>query len=149
MELISEGVGKLEILIPNLFKEVEQGEPVTLKFSVINSGTLGLRRVNLQMDLPLEWEGELIPTEIDVIDGGEKKLFTANIRPPADVAVGTYSLRIKTEGHSGVEIVDALDKDFTIRIASQSNITGTVILVTVLVVLVVGIAIASIKISRR
>ena len=36
LELIPEGVGKLEILVPNLFKEIEQGEEVTLKFNIIN-----------------------------------------------------------------------------------------------------------------
>ena len=40
-------------------------------------------------------------------------------------------------------------EDFTVQVAAKSNITGTVVLVTVLVALVVGIAIASIKISRR
>ena len=48
-----------------------------------------------------------------------------------------------------MEVIEALDKDFTIRVAAKSNITGTVILVAVLVLLVIGIAVASIKVSRR
>ena len=65
------------------------------------------------------------------------------------MAVGEYTVKLKAEGHSGVEVVEAMDKNFTVRIASKSSITGTAILVTVLVVLVLGIAIASVKISRR
>ena len=38
--LVPRGVGKLDILVTSLFEEVTQGAPVTLKFSVINSGTL-------------------------------------------------------------------------------------------------------------
>jgi len=149
LELIPRGVGKLEIMIPNLFKEIEQGDPVTIKFRVMNSGTLALRRVTPELDLPLEWEGKLVPRDVEAIKGGDKALFTAQLNPPEDVAVGEYTVKIKAEGHSGVEIVDALDKDFTVRVASRSSITGTAILVAVLIVLVIGIAIASIKISRR
>ena len=147
--LIPRGVGKLEILVTNLFKEVERGEPVTLKFNVLNSGTLELRRVTPELDLPLEWEGTLDPTEVAVINSGEKALYTAHINPPPEVEVGEFPVRIEAEGHSGVEIVEAEEKTFTVRVAAQSNITGTAILVGVLVVLVIGIAVASIKISRR
>ena len=147
--LIPRGVGKLEIMVPNLFKEVEQGEPVSIKFNVMNSGTLVLRRVAATLDLPLDWEGEVVPGEAEVIDGGAKALYTANVRPPEDVAVGEYMVRMHAEGHSGMEIVEAVYKDLTVRVASKTSITGTAVLVTILVLLVLGIALASIKISRR
>ena len=147
--LIPRGVGKLEIVIPNAFKEVEQGQPVTIKFNVWNSGTLALRRVKPELSLPIEWEGRLLPEEAAIIDGGQKVMFTADVVPPQDVAVGEYAIKMEVEGYSGRETVNAIDKNFTVSIVSQSSITGTVVLVGVLVVLVVGIAIASIKISRR
>ena len=147
--LIPRGVALLEIVVPNLFKEIQQGESVTIKFNILNSGTLELRRVSAEMDLPLEWEGEVEPDEVAILSGGEKALFAAHVRPSEDVAVGTFGVRLKAEGHSGVETVEAEDKDFTVHIAAQSNVTGTVVLVSVLVVLVIGIAVTSIKISRR
>ena len=149
LTLIPRGVGKLEILVPNLFKEVAQGKPVTVKFNIMNSGTLVLRRVTPKLDLPLEWEGEVVPAEMEMINGGEKTLFRAELTPPPDVAVGDYTVKMQAEGHTGVEIVEAVDKNLTVRVAAESSITGTVILVSVLIVLVIGIAVASIKISRR
>ena len=147
--LIPRGVGKLEKLVPNLFKEVEQGEPVELKFNVMNTGTLELRRVAPKLDLPLDWEGEVDPPEVEQIAGDQKVMFTAHLRPPADVSIGEYTVKMQAEGYSGVEVIEATDKDFTVRISSQSSITGTAILVGALILLVVGIAVASIKISRR
>lgn len=149
LALTPRGVGKLEILVPNLFKEIKQGENAAVKFSILNSGTLPLRRVTPKLDLPLEWEGELSPAEAEVINGGDKTMFTANIRPPKEVGVGEYTMKMTTDGHSGVETIEAPPKDMTIRVAAVSNITGTVVLVALLVALVIGIAIASIKISRR
>ncbi len=146
--LIPRGVGELEIIAPNLLMQVEQGQPIELKFRIWNSGTLALRQVTPELGLPIEWEGDLIPKVVEIIEGGEKELFKAVLRPPEDLSVGNYMVTIKAQGH-GVDVVDALDKDFTVQVAAKSNITGTVVLVTVLVALVVGIAIASIKISRR
>ena len=67
--LIPRGVGKLEILVPNLYKAIEQGDPLTIKFNVMNSGTLALRRVAPELDLPIEWEAELVPSEAVAVPG--------------------------------------------------------------------------------
>ena len=147
--LIPKGVGKLDIIVANLFKEIQQEQDVVLKFSIMNSGTLALHRVTPKMDLPLEWEGELTPREVNTIEPGQKTLITADIKPPLDVAVGEYTIKVEAEGYSGVETIESKEKDFTVRVAAQSSLTGTLVLVAVLVVLVLGIAVASVKISRR
>ncbi|MDD5706364.1 MAG: NEW3 domain-containing protein [Kiritimatiellae bacterium] len=147
--LIPKGVGKLDILVGNLFKEVKQDENVELKFSILNSGTLEVRRVTPKLDLPLEWEGELEPETVEVIAPDQKMLFTARLRPPAKVAVGEYVVKVEAEGYCGMEVIEPGEKDFTVRVAAAGNLTGSVLLVGILVVLVLGIAVASVKISRR
>lgn len=147
--LIPSGVGKLDIIVGNSFKEVQQDEPVQFKFNVLNSGTLALRRVGPELELPIDWEGGLTPKELEVIEPGEKALVTADITPPAGAPVGEYAITVTCEGHSGIETVEADEKDFTVRIAPKSNITATAVLVVVLVGLVLAIAVASVKISRR
>jgi len=149
LTLTPRGVGKLEIRATNAFCEAKKGEPVRIKCSLVNTGTLVLQGVTPTLDLPLEWEGELTPARIDLIHGKEKVLLKGTITPSADVDVGEYKITVLAEGRSGIDVVESEPKDFTVRIAAESSITGTVILVAVLIVLVVGIAIASIKISRR
>jgi uncharacterized membrane protein len=149
LKLIPTGAGKLDILVPNLFKEVKRGEPVSFKFTLLNSGTLTLRMVTPKLNLPTEWEGGAVPKMLDQIDPGEQAVITVNLRPPSDVAVGEYSVKLAADGRSGVENIDATEKNFTVRLAAPSNVTGTVVLVVVLVMLVLGIAVASIRISRR
>ena len=75
--------------------------------------------------------------------------LTLTLVPPPHVPVGEYTLTLKCEGHAGSETVEATEKDITVRVTRKSNITGTLALVGILVVLVLVIAIASIKISRR
>lgn len=147
--LIPKGVGKLDILIANLYKEVRQGEDVEFKLSILNSGTLELRNIQPEIDLPLDWEGTLEPKEVKVVAPGEKVKFQARLIPALDVSVGEYSINIEAVGHSGYEKIEATRKNYTVRLAAKTNLTGTLLLVTVLIVLVLGIAIASVKISRR
>ena len=149
MVLIPKGVGELEFIVGNLFKEIQQGQKVDLKFSVLNSGTLAVRRVAPEMDLPLEWEGEIEPREAEIIDPDQKVMFTAHLRPPMGVSIGEYTVKMEAKGHSGVETIEAKEKDFTIKVAPESHLTGTILLVGVLVALVLGIAVASVKIARR
>lgn len=149
LTLIPRGVGKLDLLVPNLFKEIVQGEPLQIRFSVLNSGTLTLRRIRPELDLPLDWTATITPAEVDELPGGEKGLFTADVIPSADTMIGEYSIKMLAEGSVGMETVEADEKLFSTRIVARSNLTGTVLLVGLLVVLVLGIAAASIKISRR
>jgi len=149
LRVIPQGTGKLELVVPNLYQEVTQGAPVEIKFRVLNAGTLELRRITPELEAPLDWTVELTPTSADVLAGGEKALFTALLQPPEDVEVGQYTVKMLAEGQSGIEPVEAEDKDFTVEVKAESSLTGTAILVGVLVLLVVGIAIASVKISRR
>jgi hypothetical protein len=147
--LIPSGTGKLDVILGNSFKEVQQGEPVDFKFNLMNSGTLALRRAAPELELPVDWEGELTPREVELIPPGQKTAFAVSVRPPEGVPVGEYAITIKCEGHSGIETVDAAEKDFTVRIAPKGSITGTAVLVAILVGLVLAIAVASVKISRR
>lgn len=149
LKLIPIGVGKLDILVANLFKEVKRGDPIGFKFTLLNSGTLALRAVTPELSLPLEWEGTTEPKTRKVIDPGEKVVFAVSLTPPADIAIGEYSIKLGADGRAGIETVEATEKDFTVRLAAESNVTGTLVLVGVLVLLVLGIAIASVRISRR
>jgi uncharacterized membrane protein len=147
--LIPKGAGKLEIIVPNLFKEVKKGADFRIKFTILNSGTMEMRKVTPVIDFPLEWEGTVEPKVIDLIEAGQKALVTLDIEPPSDVAMGEYTVKLEANGYSGVETVEAIDKNFTVRVSGESNVLGTVILVIILIGLVGGIAAASIKIARR
>ena len=147
--LIPQGVGKLDTLIANSFMEISQGKEAKFKFTIYNSGTLALRKVTPKVDPPLEWVGTLEPKTAAVIEPDEKLMFIYTAEPPPDVAIGEYTLQIDCEAYSGVETIEAIRQDFTVRIVAQRSITGMAVLVGVLVLIVLIIAIASVKIARR
>ena len=147
--LIPQGIGKLDILIANSFMEISQEQGAKFKFTIYSSGTLALRRVTPEINLPLEWEGVLTPKTMEVVEADEKASFVYEARPPADVAIGEYTLKIACEGYSGIETVEAIDQNFTVRVVAKQNVTGMAVIVGVVVLLVLIIAVASVRISRR
>ena len=147
--LIPKGTGKLEILVANKFKEVEQGQPITLKYKLLNSGTLPLRAVTPQADPPMDWEVKFPPVQFKLMGPGEEKILKVTALPPKKTAVGKYTLTLECEAQTGVESIEARERDVDIQISAKGDITGTLVLVGLMVGLVVFLAVVSVKVSRR
>ena len=149
LELIPTGVGKLEVLVANRYQEVKVGEELQLRVDFLNRGTVAVQNIKAVLDLPYEWESEVEPALIKLLEPDERAPVQILARPPLDVAVGDYELGVEAQGQVGNENIESLEKNITIRIGARSNIAGNVVLIGILVLLVFGIGLASIKISRR
>ena len=66
-----------------------------------------------------------------------------------DIAVGNYELGIEAQGQVGNENIESLEKNLNVHVSASSNIAGNVILIGILIFLVVGIGVASVRISRK
>ena len=71
------------------------------------------------------------------------------ITPPEDVGVGASEIKLKAECEVDNIKVEASPKNLTIQVSSRANILGTGILIGALILLVVGIAVLTIRLSRR
>jgi len=149
LELIPKGIGKLEVLVANLYQEIKVGEDLQIRVEFLNRGTVAVQNIKAALDLPYEWESEVDPTLIKLLEPGERAPVDILARPAADIAVGDYELGIEAQGQVGTENIESLEKNISIRIGARSNIAGNTILIGILVLLVFGIGLASIKISRR
>ena len=149
LELIPRGKGDLEIVSANRYQEIKIGEQPTIRIDLHNIGTLSVLNARVLVDAPYLWKDKIAPNLIPELKPGNKEPVLITLTPPADIGVGEYDIRVKAEAEVGTEKITALDKSISIRVGSKSNIMGNVILIGLLIALVVGIAVASIKISRR
>ena len=149
LELIPKGIGKLEVLVSNRYQEIKVGEELQIRVEFLNRGTVAVQNIKAALDLPYEWEEEVKPLLIKILEPDERAPVDILARPAVDIAVGDYELGIEAQGQVGTENIESLEKNITIRIGARSNIAGNTILIGILVLLVFGIGIASIKISRR
>ena len=149
LELIPKGIGELEVMVSNRYQEIKIDEELQIRVEFLNRGTVAVQNIKAVLDLPYEWEEEVEPTLIKILDPGERTPVNITARPPYDIAVGDYELGVEAQGQVGTENIESLEKNITIRVGARSNIAGNTILIGVLILLVCGIGLASVKISRR
>jgi hypothetical protein len=149
LELVPRGVGKIEVQAVNLYHEIKVGENVTMEVRVKNAGTRKLNNIRVYSDLPLNWRSEIQPELIASLEQNKEVVVTIKFLPPADVSVGDYEPKIKTECSADNRNVESEDKIVRIHVASKTNVLGISLLVLLLVGLLVGIVVFGIKLTRR
>ncbi|MHB8054507.1 MAG: COG1470 family protein [Candidatus Aminicenantales bacterium] len=149
LELIPRGIGKIEVQAVNLYHEIKVGGQVVMEIRVKNAGTRKLNNIRVSTDLPLNWRSEVKPDLIPTLEQGKDEVVTVSFLPPADVAVGDYEPKIKTDCTADNRSVESEDKIVRVHIASRTNILGLGLLILLLVGLLVGIVVFGIKLTRR
>ncbi len=149
LSLTPKGTGRLEILINNLFEEIKPQQDVHIRADLHNDGTLTLFNIVPEISPPLGWEAQVEPKNIEQLLPNEKQQINIHLQPGTDVGVGEYEAQIEARGQSGSEVIDAIEKRLKVRISAQTNIMATLLLVGGLVILIVGIVVFGVKLSRR
>jgi len=149
LALIPKGAGRLEIMINNLFEEIKPQQDVHIKADLHNDGTLTLFNIVPEISPPLGWTAEVVPKLIERLSPDDKQSIQIHLSPGNDVSVGEYEAQIEARGQSGSEVIEAIEKRLKVKITAETNITATLLLVGGLVILIVGIVVFGVKLSRR
>lgn len=149
LTLIPKGSGRLEILINNLYMEIKPQQAVDIQADLYNDGTLTLFDIAPEISPPLGWEARIEPERIPTLAPNAKHKLSIHLQPGLDVGVGEYEAQIEARGQSGSEVIEAIEKRLKVRINAETNVTATLLLVGGLVLLIVGIVVFGVKLSRR
>lgn len=148
-ELIPRGRGVLETIIANRYQEIRTGEEVVVRVDLLNTGTIEVEKVHLDLTPPLDWTWASDPDTIDRILPGEKEPVNITLTPPGDLGVSEYDVRIEASGYEGEERIEAQEKDITIRVEERADVVRNALIIGAVIALVIGVAVGSIKVSRR
>ena len=120
-----------------------------IQVQFLNRGTAPVQNIKAVLDLPYEWKSSVQPALIRMLEPDERIAVDIRTTPPDDVAVGNYEVGIEAGGQMGNINIESPQKNLTVRVGARSRLAGNTILISILVVLVVGIGLASVRISRR
>lgn len=148
-ELIPRGRAALETIIANRYQEIRTGEEVLVRVDLLNTGTLEVERVHVVLTPPLNWTWSSNPDTIDRILPGEKEPVNITLVPPEDIGISEYDVRIEAAGYEGPELIEAQEKDITIRVEERAAVIRNALIIGAVIALVIGVAVGSIKVSRR
>lgn len=148
-ELIPKGVPEIELFVPNAFQTIQVGEPVQLTATLKNIGTRDLVDIRMVVEVNTEWHYTVSPTVIRALKRNEETEIQVALNPPADISVGEYEAKLNAEVTVENRKVEARERSITVKVESQTQLSITTLLFVALILLVIGIAIVTIRISRR
>ena len=149
LELVPRGIGEILVRAPLLFFTIKPDEQVAVNLEVINEGTRSLNNVRLEAEPPLNWEERIEPAVIESLDINEERRVELMFVPPPDVSPGRYEVRIQTTSLSEDLPIRGEDKTITIQIEPEANVWGTLLIVGLILLLIIGIVTFGIRLSRR
>ncbi|MEJ2245264.1 MAG: NEW3 domain-containing protein [Acidobacteriota bacterium] len=149
LELVPRGKGVLVVRAPQLYFPAFKEESIEIALDMKNEGTRSLDNVQVEVDAPLHWAKEVEPQLLRDLDVNDEKQMVVRVTPPPDIAQGKYEVRVKSSALSDTQPVDGEDKTITVEIKEEANVTGIAIIVSAIVILVLGIVIFGIRLSRR
>lgn len=148
-ELIPKGVPEIEVIVQNAFQTIKIGDQVNMPATLKNIGTRDLVDIRMIVDVNPDWKYTVSPEVIDSLGRNEEKEIQLTLNPPMDISVGEYQAKLNAEVTVDNRKFQARDRSITIQVESKSQISVITILFGVLVLLIVGMVIITIRISRR
>ena len=148
-QLIPRGKAMLECIVPNRYQEIKTDEEAVVRVDLLNTGTLEVELVHLTLLAPVGWTYTTKPDTIDRILPTEKEPVSITLVPPAGLGESEFDVRIEAMGYEGNERIEADERDITIRVKARASLVRNALVIGGVILLVVGVAVVSIKASRR
>ena len=149
LELIPRGRAEMEITSSNLFRKVKLGEIIAMPITLNNIGTVKLDNIRMIPTLPMDWTCNVTPESDINIDVEQKTKIELEIIPAPDVVAGDYEIQLDARTQYEGRDIEAARKTLRITVEGKSNIWLAVILLLLLLGLIGGVAVFTIKLSRK
>ena len=148
-ELIPKGVPEIELFIPNAYHTIKMGEQISMTLKLRNIGTRDLVDIRMVIDVYTDWKYVVEPEVVAGLLRNEEVEIYLTLIPSSDVGVGEYEAKVNAELTVDNRHFEAREKTVRVHIQSKTRLSVTTILFGLLLLLVIGIAIITVRISRR
>ena len=148
-ELIPKGVPEIELFIPNAYHTIKMGEQISMTLKLRNIGTRDLVDIRMVIDVYTDWKYVVEPEVVSGLLRNEETEIRLTLIPSSDVGVGEYEAKVNAELTVDNRHFEAREKTVRVHIQSKTRLSVTTILFGLLLLLVIGIAIVTVRISRR
>ncbi|MDE0635629.1 MAG: NEW3 domain-containing protein [Candidatus Poribacteria bacterium] len=148
-ELIPKGVPEIEVFVQNAFQTIKIGDQVNMIAKLKNIGTRDLVDIRMLVDANTDWKYTVTPEVIGSLKRNEETEIQLTLNPPADITVGEYQAKLNAEVTVDNRKFQARDRSITVQVESKSQISAITILVGALILLMIGMVIVTLRISRR
>lgn len=149
LDLTPRGVGKIELSFPNMFFNIKTGEEINQEFTIKNTGSVKLSDITFEVEVPNRWTVVFKPDTVNDLLPKKEAKVRMHIVPPDDVEVGKYELKVDASTTHEGSAVEASTKTLSVKVEAKANLKSTFLLIGALVVVILGVAVFTIRLSRR
>ena len=150
LELVPRGIGEMQISARGYYYRTKPADEVEIRFFLENTGTSRLDDIHFEI-IPSDpmWRYRLEPEKVESIEPAQKAEIKLVLHSETPMEIGEYSLEVEATCElSGKEIL-AEEDSFRIHVEGETDVTLAAVILGTFLALVIGIAVMSIKISRR
>lgn len=147
--LLPRGIPELELTAPNLFLSTEQGVATHSDVTIMNTGTVRLDAVQIEFDAPIGWDVTAEPFSVTRLEPGEKKSVRMTMQPRPDTASGEYEVKLRALTRSQSRRIESRSAVLRVRLEGHTPLLGSLLLGSVFLLLISGVVMLGVKVSRR
>ena len=125
------------------------GEQIYMTLKLRNIGTRDLVDIRMVVDVYTDWKYVIEPEVVAKLLRNEETEIHLTLIPSSDVGVGEYEAKVNAELTVDNRHFEAREKTVRVHVQSKTQLSVTTLLFGALILLVIGIAIVTVRISRR
>ena len=150
LQIVPTGRVSMRLIVNNLYWKGNDSENITFsQIRLENEGMKPITNISTDILLPAEWEYEISPSQIEVLNPNERIPIEIKVKMPQKVLPGIYQIKYKMIGNNVNRILQTSEIEFRAEIVKKTNITVILLSVILSLSIIIGVIWFIIKISRN
>ena len=149
LQLVPTGRAELEFTTLNLYREIERGGSSQVQWKLHNIGTVELRDIRLEAIVPPGWEAVFEPPQVELLSARKEVAVQLIVQPAASAETGRYEIKTSARTQHKGRWIESVERTINIQIKGEGSVWGITGLVILLVTIVLGIAVFTVRWSKR
>jgi len=138
------------LIVNNLYWKGNDTQEINFsQIRLENEGMRAITNVSAEIFLPANWEYEITPQRIEILNPGERVPLEINIKMPTDVLPGIYQIRYRMIGNSVNRNLQTAEIEFRAEVVKKTNVIVVLLSVILSLAVIIGAIMFIIKISKN
>ena len=150
LQIVPTGRVSMRLIVNNLYWKGNDTQEITFsQIRLENEGMRPITNVSAEIFLPANWEYDITPQRIEILNHGERIPLEINIRMPREVLPGIYQIRYRMIGNSVNRNLQTSEIEFRAEVIKKTNIAVILLSVILSMAVIIGAIMFIIKISKN
>jgi len=150
LQIVPTGRVSMRLIVNNLYwKGNHTQEIVFSQVRLENEGMKPITNISPDIFLPAEWEYEVTPSRIEILNPNERIPIEIKVKMPKSVLPGIYQIKYKMNGSNVNRTLQTSEIEFRAEVVKKTNVMVILLSVILSLAVIIGTIWFIIKISKN